>query len=183
MSVDQDRQPGRPTVPAKSPNFSPSVSFLLSSILHRMAVSEKTPSHRMQSREKNRSYYRNIFFKSASACTGGIHLCKDEDVPAGTNVPRARLHFTMPQACCSFDVTHDGESLDYYTSMLTKGGAMYEWAEAQSVWWTVVLDIRSSVPVDMRSVGMLSNPPNIIAKRLHRPSNISMVISCFVHPG
>lgn len=121
-----------------------------------MSASETTALYRTQEREKNRSHYRNEFYKAASSCTGGFHLCKDEDVPTGTTVHHARLHFTMPEACCSFDVTYEEENLDYYTGMFNEDGAMYKWAEARSVWWTVLLDIRSSIPVEIRRVGMLS---------------------------
>lgn len=145
-----------PRVPT-SATFTFYISAFLSSVLRDTRALDVSREYAQETDPKRRSYWRNLFYRAVHDRTGGFYLFKNEDVPAGTEVKEARPYFTFSSARCSFDVTCEEESLDYYASMLSneRGGAMHKWATRKGDWWVVMLDIRSSIPTRIRSVGML----------------------------
>lgn len=104
---------------------------------------------------KSSDDYRDLFWREAYGCLNGFHIGKDEDVPPGVDVTHARPFFTMGEARCSFDLMYNEDSFDYHVSMLSEGGPMNRWAQEQEIWCMVLLDMRSSIPTKMRSVGTL----------------------------
>ena len=104
---------------------------------------------------KSRDDYRDLFWRGAYVCLKGFHIGKGEDLPPGTDVTHARPFFTMGEARCSFDLMYNGDSFDYHVSMLSDGGPMNRWAQDQEIWCMVLLDMRTSIPTKMRSVGTL----------------------------